>query len=63
MTRSNALTALTERGIDEQLLNSLKTILDTCEYARYAPASTEQGTPDIYEKASQFIKSVENLLT
>ena len=63
MTRSNALTALTERGIDEQLLNSLKTILDTCEYARYAPASTEQGAPDIYEKASQFIKSVENLLT
>jgi hypothetical protein len=63
MTRSNAITALTERGIDEQLLNSLKTILDTCEYARYAPASSEQGAPDIYEGASQFIKSVENFLT
>jgi hypothetical protein len=63
MTRSNAITALTERGIDEQLLNSLKTILDTCEYARYAPGSSEQGAPDIYERTSQFIKSVENLLT
>ncbi len=63
LTRSNAISALTERGIDEQLINSLKNILDTCEYARYAPSSSEAGASDIYEGASQFIKSVENLLT
>jgi hypothetical protein len=63
LTRSNAITALSENGIDEQLLDSLKSILDTCEYARYAPSSSESGAPDIYEGASHFIKSVENLLT
>jgi hypothetical protein len=63
MTRTNAIMALTEKGIDEQLLNNLKSILDTCEYARYAPSSSETGASDIYEGASQFIKSVENLLT
>jgi hypothetical protein len=54
---------LTEKGIDIQLINSLTGILDTCEYARYAPSSSETGAADIYESASQFIKSVENLLT
>jgi BatD DUF11 like domain len=63
LTRSNAVTTLSERGIDEELLNSLTGILDTCEYARYAPSSSETGASDIYEGASQFIKSVENLLT
>ena len=63
MTRSNANMALTDKGIDDQLLDSLKSILDTCEYARYAPSSSESGASDIYEGASLFIKSVENLLT
>ncbi len=63
LTRSNAITALTDRGIDIQLINSLTGILDTCEYARYAPSSSGTGASDIYENASQFIKSVENLLT
>ena len=63
LTRNNALAALSERCIDEQLLEILKSILDTCEYARYAPSSSETGATNIYERASQFIKSVENLLT
>ncbi len=63
LTRTNAITALTENGIDDQLIENLKKILDTCEYARYAPSSSETGASDIYEGASQFIKSVENLLT
>ena len=63
LTRSNALSALADRGIDEEMLNSLKSILDTCEYARYAPGSSVTEPSAIYEGASQFIKSVENLLT
>jgi hypothetical protein len=63
LTRNNALTALSEKGIDEQMLNSLTSILDTCEFARYAPSSSGTGASDIYEGASHFIKSVENLLT
>jgi hypothetical protein len=63
LTRTNAITALSENGIEEQLINSLKNILDTCEYARYAPSSSETGASGIYDGASHFIKSVENLLT
>jgi hypothetical protein len=63
LTRSNAVSALEERGIEEEMLNSLRNILDTCEYARYAPGSQGTEPSKIYEGASQFIKSVENLLT
>jgi hypothetical protein len=63
LTRTNAIAALTDNGIDDQLIDNLKKILDTCEYARYAPSSSATGASDIYDGASQFIKSVENLLT
>ena len=60
LTRSNAVTALSERGIDEERIKSLTEILDTCEFARFAPSSSETEAPEIYEGALQFIKSVEN---
>ena len=63
MTRTNALEALTERGIEDEKLNVLKNILDTCEYARYAPSSSGTSPADIYEGTSQFIKHVENSLS
>jgi hypothetical protein len=63
LTRTNAIMVLSDKGVDEQLVNNLTTILDICEYARYAPSSSETGASDVYDKASQFIKSVENLLT
>ena len=63
LTRNSALTSLYEKGIDEELLKNLKNILDTCEYARYAPSASGAEASTIYEGASQFIKSVENLLT
>jgi hypothetical protein len=63
LTRSNAIMALSEIGIDEDRINGLKNILDTCEYARYAPSSSETGASAVFEGTSQFIKSVENSLT
>jgi hypothetical protein len=60
LTRNNAVTALTEEGIDGDRIINLNHILDTCEYARYAPSASESEAETIYEGASQFIKSVEN---
>lgn len=63
LTRSNAIASLSEKGIDEERLNRLVNILDTCEFARYAPSSSGTEASSIYEGASQFINSVENSLT
>jgi hypothetical protein len=60
LTRINAVSALTERGINEEVINKLTEILDYCEYARYAPSSVTEKPEDIYTGASNFISAVEN---
>ena len=62
LTRNNAVTSLIEEGIDEEKITNLNHILDTCEYARFAPSASETEAETIYEGASQFIKSVENTI-
>ncbi len=60
LTRNNTITVLKEKEIDQEKTDKLTYILDTCEYARYAPSATEAEAEKIYEEASQFIKSIEN---
>lgn len=60
LTRNSAMDALQKRGIDDEKIKNLADILDKCEYARYAPASSGTAVPEIYNDASGFIRSVEN---
>jgi hypothetical protein len=62
LTRVNAIAALNEFGVDDDKIESLSKILDTCEYARFAPSSSGTEAASVYDGASQFIKSVENLI-
>ncbi len=60
LTRVNAGEALKSRGIDDGKISNLNGILDTCEFARFAPSASGTEAEKIYDGASQFIKSVEN---
>ena len=60
LTRSNTIIALEEKGIDKEKTDSLNSILDTCEYARFAPSESETEAEKVFEGATQFIKSIEN---
>jgi len=60
LTRNNVVISLSEAGIDEEMIKNLNRILDSCEFARFAPSASGNEPADIYEGASQFIKSVEN---
>jgi BatD DUF11 like domain len=62
LTRSNAIASLQEQDIEEDQIMKLSDILDKCEFARFAPSSSGTEAASIYEGASQFIKSVENLI-
>jgi hypothetical protein len=62
LSRNNAIAALKQEGIEEDQINRLSGILDACEFARFAPSSSETEATSIYEGTSQFIKSVENLI-
>jgi hypothetical protein len=53
---------LKAKGITDEETGKLTSILDRCEYARYAPASSGTEASDIYREAAQFIKHVENIL-
>ena len=62
LTRINADSSLSVNGIDEERIKNLNSILDTCEFARYAPSASEAEAEKVYEDASGFIRSVENLI-
>jgi hypothetical protein len=62
LTRNNAVNSLTENGIDEVEIKKLTDILDSCEYARYAPSESGTEAAAIYEGASRFIRSLESNL-
>jgi hypothetical protein len=62
LTRNNTIAALQDNGVSEDDILSLSKILDACEFARFSPASSGAEAASIYEGASQFIKSVENLI-
>lgn len=60
LNRNNTIAALKEKGIEEEKINSLNYILDTCEYARFAPSSSGNEAEAMFDGASQFISSIEN---
>jgi hypothetical protein len=60
LTRTNAFSALSEEGIEDDVIKKLSEILDTCEFARFAPSSSGTEAASVYVGTSQFIKSVEN---
>jgi hypothetical protein len=63
LNRNNAFSSLTAKGIDEERINTLNNLLDTCEFARFSPSASGTEAESLYDEASQFIKSVENSLS
>jgi len=62
LSRDNAKSILTERGANEELSENFLSILDTCEYARYAPQSDIGERDLLYRKALDTISKLENSL-
>jgi len=60
LTSDNAKSILIERGSDEKLTEDFLSILDTCEYARYAPQSDVSERDLLYKKAIDTISKLEN---
>lgn len=60
MTRNMAVDKMKEKGIDESNIEKILSVIDKCEYARFAPSSEPSEAEIILEDASRFIKYVEN---
>ena len=62
LTKSNIGTELSAYGVDELLIDKFVGILDSCEFARYAPGETSMGMDEIFKETSDAIGKMENIL-
>ncbi|MGB8490751.1 MAG: protein BatD, partial [Bacteroidales bacterium] len=60
LTRNSAVESLREKGVSEEEISNLTSVIDTCEFTRFAPSSSDSEASNIYEDASRFIRYVEN---
>ena len=51
---------LVSNKLDKDLINELQEVIGKCEYSRYSPDSDMSTADEIYRKAEQIIKSIEN---
>lgn len=62
LTKDNVETELTRYGVDEALINEFMDILNTCEFARYAPAQASDAMDKLYELTVDAIGKMENTI-
>ncbi len=60
--KENIKETLVKHNIDEELINSFLEVLNTCEYAQYAPLSDEGQMDRTYNEASTVISKLEQKL-
>ncbi|MFA6360898.1 MAG: protein BatD, partial [Dysgonamonadaceae bacterium] len=62
LTKNNIGAALSSYGVNESLIQTFMHILDTCEFARYAPVESSAAMDEIYKEATEAIGKMENVL-
>lgn len=62
LTKDNIESELSNYGIDESLIKEFTSILNTCEFARYAPVESDTAMDKLYDKTIKAIGEMENKL-
>ncbi|MFP4462176.1 MAG: protein BatD, partial [Thermotogota bacterium] len=62
LTRENVNQELIKNGAQAENTQKLLEILDTCEYARYAPSGEESKRENLYKDSIEVISKLENNL-
>jgi len=62
LTKDNIETELTKYGVDDALINEFLDILNTCEFARYAPSQASDAMDNLYELTVDAIGKMENTI-
>ena len=60
LTRQNISEKLSERGIPEDVVAPFISLLDECEFAKYAPAATKDNMQPVYDQGVTVINSLED---
>lgn len=59
LNRENASTTLAKRGVSQEVIDEFISVLDTCEFARYAPSSSDAALEELYEKSANLMGKLE----
>jgi hypothetical protein len=59
LSRESANVAFSERGIEESYTATFLSVIDECEFARYAPGSAHKGMAQLYADAAEVISKLE----
>jgi len=59
LSRDTARQVLTDHGADEENINTFMELIDTCEFAQYAPAQEASGMDKIYEDAVRILGKID----
>lgn len=62
LTKDNVENELNKYGVSEDLINEFLDILNTCEFARYAPAQSSDAMDKLYEQTVDAISKMENTI-
>ncbi|MDE5886577.1 MAG: BatD family protein [Muribaculaceae bacterium] len=60
LNRQNVSATLSERGIPEEKIASMINLIDDCEFAKYAPASTKADMKPVYDRGVDVINEMED---
>ena len=59
LSQENIRQSINEKTVDKKLVDEFIELVDTCEYAQYAPAGESFLLEDIYRKAINIISKLE----
>ncbi|MEL7587413.1 MAG: BatD family protein [Prolixibacteraceae bacterium] len=59
LSRENAADKLTARGVEQSVITDFTGLLDTCEFARYAPSSAGGTLEELYRNAAALMGKLE----
>ena len=62
LTKESISSELSDLNVDNELISEFIDILNTCEYARFAPVGGEGGMSGLFERASKTIGNMENTI-
>ena len=58
LTTDSIIQLLTERGIDDELLQQVRSLLDDCDFARFAPSSDTSTRREDLERAAELLHNL-----
>jgi hypothetical protein len=62
LNKEKVTVVLNDKKIDELMIKQLTDVLNTCEFARFAPSSGKDEMGNLYEEAIKIISSLEGLI-